>query len=518
MRWRMLTVALAAALASGAITYVVTRNRSDAGMHVAASLAGDEEAHGEHADEGIHIEGIETAQALVGEGWDTVVVAGKVTVPPDRLVRISPRIEGKIVSARVTVGDRVRSGQVVAVISSVQLAEARSTYRQANARLEAARANYKQQQQIVKLGAVSARPLEQAREDVLESQGDLADAKSELSQAESGLAQAQGELVQCKARLNRARDLYTDKIVSKQDVETAEAEFKRDTAAVDGAKSKVRRAENRIDNAAAKLDIARQYLAREERVYKDRVSDTQSMQSARAQLESAKIDVQAAADRIRVLGAKPGGSGETIAITSPISGRVVSRTTNVGQMATPSDTLFTVANLSQVWIEADVYEKDLARVRVGQPAEIRVATYQDRVFVGKIDWVGDILSAESRTAKIRCVIPNSRGLLRGEMFATVSVVTGKRGSTVLIPKKAVLDESGRKIVFTPCTDCDEDEIAGESACGSFDKLEIETGPVHGDKIEVPSGLEAGTEVVTVGQYQLKTALGSGKLEAGCADD
>ena len=75
---------------------------------------------------------------------------------------------------------------------------------------------------------------------------------------------------------------------------------------------------------------------------------------------------------IRVLGANPGGSGETIAIASPISGRIISRNTNIGQMASPADAIFTVANQSQVWIEADVYEKDLARIRKGTPSKFVV--------------------------------------------------------------------------------------------------------------------------------------------------
>jgi multidrug efflux pump subunit AcrA (membrane-fusion protein) len=81
----------------------------------------------------------------------------------------------------------------------------------------------------------------------------------------------------------------------------------------------------------------------------------------------------------------------------------------------------------------------------------------------------------------------------------------------------VLDEAGSKIVFTPCLDCPEDVKAGRSVCGSYDKLIVETGASRGDKIEITKGLDPGTEVVTVGAYQIKTALSSGKLEAGCAD-
>jgi cobalt-zinc-cadmium efflux system membrane fusion protein len=204
-------------------------------------------------------------------------------------------------------------------------------------------------------------------------------------------------------------------------------------------------------------------------------------------------------------------------VTSPISGRIVVRNTNVGEMVSPSDALFTVANLSMVWVEADVYEKDLAEVRKGQVAEIHMDAFPGRTFPGRIASIGDILSPESRTAKVRCILANPDGLLRGEMFARVALLTAKRGRTVFVPKEAVLDDAGGKIAFTPCMECPEDKNAGTNACGAYDKLNVTTGSVRGDRIEILSGVEPGTLIVTKGAYQLKTALGSGKLEAGCTD-
>lgn len=512
MKAKIAALMVIAVLASAGITYTVMNKRSVSEL----VEAGHSETEAQ-ASEGAKISGLQLATATLGSSWDTVTMTGKVTVPPDRLVKISPRIEGKIVAAYGTVGDTVGRGQVVAVISSVELAEARAQYRKALATLAATRKNLQREMEIARLGAISVRPVEEARSEGLTAQGELSDAKSELSQAKSELTQAESELLQCKARLQRARELYADKIVSKQDVETAEAEYKRDSAAVEAAESKVSQAASRIGKADAKTEIAKQYLTREEKVYKGRVLDMRAVQSAKSEVASAQVEVQSAADRIRVLGANPGGSGETIAIVSPISGRIISRNTNIGQMASPADAIFTIANQSQVWIEADVYEKDLARVRKGQTAEIRVDAYPNRVFGGKIDAVSDILSPESRTAKLRCIVPNAQGLLRGEMFARVSLVTGTRGECVLIPKQAVLDDAGAKIVYTPCMECPEDVKADTNACGAYDKLTVETGAVHGDRIEILKGVEPGTRVVTVGAYQLKTALGSGKLEAGCTD-
>lgn len=512
MKAKLIIGFLVAVLASSGITYMIV-GRSGAGSPVASAQAGEMAAS---AAAPLKIAGLRVEPAIAGEGWDTIVVTGKVTVPTDRLVKISPRIEGKVVMARGTVGDSVRRGQTLAVISSVALAEARAEYRQAVGKLTAARNNYDRELRIAKLGAVSVRPVEEARSEKLASQGELSDAKSELAQAQSELTRVESELAHCKARLERARELYADKIVSKQDLESAEAEYKRDSAAVEAAKSKISQSESRIGKAASKLEISGQYLSREEKIYKGRVLDMRALQTANSEIAAAKVEVQAASDKIRVLGAGSSGSGDTISITSPIDGRIISRQTNVGEMASPAGALFTVANLSRVWIEADIYEKDLARVRKGQTAEIVVDAYPGKVFTGRVDSISDMLSPESRTAKVRCVVANSEGLLRGEMFARVTLLTTKRGNVALVSRDAVLDDAGKKVIFTPCMECPQDKKAGTNACGAYDKFPVTVGSVRGDRVEILSGITPRTLVVTTGAYQLKTAIGSGKLEAGCA--
>lgn len=521
MKARLILPALLLAIA--VIAYVsVNRHPTTAGSADNGGHAGEDSLSSDtHEEDGVKesagINGIETTIAAVGEGWDAVYATGIIAVPQDRLVKVCPRIGGRVVWARGAPGDFVSRGQALATISSLELAEARAQYRQARSRLAAAEESLAQESRLAKLGGNTERPVEEARAENLAAQGELADAKSELAQAKSELAREEVELAQCGARLQRAKGLYVDQIISRQDLESAEAELKRDSAAVDAARSRVEQAESKVEKAKSKLEIASRYLSREETINKSKVHDLRVLQSANAAVTSARLEVQAAADRIRVLGANPSGSGDTISVTSPISGRIVLRNTNVGEMASASDELFVVANLERVWVEADVFEKDLAKVTRGQRVEVRVDAYPDRVFGGKIESIGDILSRESRTAKVRCSVSNTDSLLRAEMFASVSIITATRGSTVLVPRESVLDEAGRKIVFTPCVDCPEDVKAGTSVCGSYDKLEVVTGPARGNLVEVVSGLEPGTTVVTKGAFQLKTALGSGRLHAGCSD-
>ena len=465
--------------------------------------AGQEGAEADHEGGKAEISGLEVEPVTIGESWDVVTATGTITPNANQSVKIGPRISGRIVSAYANAGDVVRQGQVLASISSVELAQARAAYRQAQARVEVAREAYDRQAKLADLGVFSRRPVEEARSELLVAQGELAEAKSELVRGRS-------ELAQRATRLGRTQELYKDQIVSRQDLEEAEASAKRASAEAEATEAMVRQAE-------ARVAIANTYLGREETVLSGNHLASKELQAAKAELTAAQLDLRGAEDAIRVLGASPGGSGDAIPIISPISGRVVARTTNLGEMAEPSDTLFTVMNLSDVWVEAIVYEKDIARIRVGQIVEVKVDSYPSRLFSGRVTHVGEVLDPVSRTARVRCALPNPSGLLKPEMFAGVTIITGKRSGAVLVPKAAILDDAGKKIVFVACTDCEEDQQAGKSVCGAFDSRTVDLGPAHDGLVEVVKGLASGDGVVTEGAYQLKAALGSGKLEAGCVD-
>ena len=468
-------------------------------------------------EQAVKIAGLRTERAVAGESWQVIAATGKVGPNTDQTVRMSPRIAGKVVSVRARLGDTVARGETLATISSVELAQARADYRQAQARAHAARDAYQRQLKLAKLGAFSKRPAEEARGELMTAQGELAQAQAELAQGKAELARAEGERAQCASRLSRARELYKDQIVSKQDLESAEAELKRDLAEVEAAHSRIRQTEAKIEQAQARVGIAGSYHQREQKILANDLLAAKELKAAKAELTAAELQVSAAADTIRVLGAVPGGTGDTIALTSPLSGRVVQREANIGEMVGPEDILFMVINLSDVWVEASLYEKDLAKVRPGQTAQVRVDAFAERVFTGRIGYVGDLLDPESRTAKVRCLVANPDGALKPEMFATITIITSKHGRAVLVPRQCVLDDSGKKILFTPCMECEQDVRAGTNACGSYDKREVKLGPVHDGKVEVLSGIRPGEKVVTTGAYQLLTALASGKLEAGCKD-
>jgi len=343
-------------------------------------------------------------------------------------------------------------------------------------------------------------------------------ARREMEAAEADLDDAKAKEKEARTHLEIARQtLAREENLAGQGLYTS-AETKAAESALHQAEREVDTCEAALQRAKGQLTVAQSVLAREKQVAGKSLLAKQEIQGAEADLARARAEVQAAENALRALrAAGAAGNAVSIPITASISGVITERQATPGQAVEASTDLFTIVNTDRVWVWANVYEKDLAKVRVGTRAEIQATGVPNTTFVGKVTHIGSAMNAETRTARIRCEVANPGGQLKAGMFATVNIAMGKGASALLIPKRAVLDEAGKKIVFSPCLDCEEDQAAGKSACGSFDKLEVTLGATHGDKVEVVSGLEAGLQVVTTGQYQLKTALGSGQLEAGCTD-
>jgi cobalt-zinc-cadmium efflux system membrane fusion protein len=342
-----------------------------------------------------------------------------------------------------------------------------------------------------------------ARREVEATEAELADAK-----AKEGAARTQVELTkQAQSREEgiAGQGLYTS------------AEMKAAESALHQAEREVDTCEATLQRAKGQLTVAQSVLTREKQVAGKALLAKQEIQGADTDLARARAEVQAAENALRALrAAGASGNAVSIPITAPISGVITERQATPGQAVEASTDLFTIVNTDKVWVWTNVYEKDLAKVRLGAFAEIQATGVPNTTFAGKVTHVGSAMNTETRTARIRCEVANPGDRLKAGMFATVNIATGTGTQALLIPKAAVLDEVGKKIVFSPCMDCEEDQASGKS-CGAFDKLEVTLGATHGDRVEVLRGLEPGLDVVTTGNYQLKTALGSGQLEAGCTD-
>lgn len=195
--------------------------------------------------------------------------------------------------------------------------------------------------------------------------------------------------------------------------------------------------------------------------------------------------------RLEFLGASPAllqrleTSGEEIrhlTVQSPIAGVVTARNVTQGSRIGPADAALEVADLSRVWVLADLYEADLARVRPGMAAELELPALGRRL-QGRVAFLDPVLDPKTRTLKARLEFPNPDGSLRPEMLGEVLIKTGER-KALCIPLDAVLDSGARKVAFV------------DVGQGYLEPREVKVGAVTGERVEILEGLEPGESVVT----------------------
>src|ERR1700722_1782344 len=182
------------------------------------------------------------------------------------------------------------------------------------------------------------------------------------------------------------------------------------------------------------------------------------------------------------------------AIVAPFAGVVDSVSIAQGEIIDPATPIFTVSDLSTVWVQADVAERDLGAVKVGDAVEVSVSAFPGRVFAGRVTYIPDQIESATGMAKVRCEVPNPDGALRVNMFATVTILSPQGDDGVMVPSESLQEVNGQSVVFIPTGDRE------------FAWRAVRTGPVANGKTQIASGLAAGTPVVGEGSYWLKAAL------------
>lgn len=497
--------------------------------------------------------GIEVRPVVLTPVQSHLQVTGTIEPNIAGLVKVTPRVAGKITSLRATIGDPIRAGQVLATMTSTELAAAQAQYRQAGARVAAARANLRRQRQLASFGEFGQHKVQEARGSFNAAQGDVNEvlaeinaARNEVAEAEAAQAAAQSEVVGAesdvaaaetvvaqaetqvevtRSRFNRQDVLFKEGLTSRQDWEQARADYQKAQTDVLAAQAAVRSAGARQTTASARakqakslietqrarlrqaqakrvaalerLTIASEALAREEKVYRSGVFASKEVADAEAALRQAEIERDAAADAVRLFGGTPGG-GNTLAVAAPLAGRITERAVTAGETVSPEKPLFTVVNLETVWVQLNVYSRDLSSVRAGLPVTLTTESVPGKQFAGTVAHVGDTVDATTRTVKVRCVIPNPSGLLKPEMFVRGRIVTparrrGRGGAGALaVPRDAVQTHEGKTVVFTP----------GDHP-GEFEAKEVQTGETLGGRTVIASGLQPGDPVVTRGAFTVK---------------
>lgn len=230
-------------------------------------------------------------------------------------------------------------------------------------------------------------------------------------------------------------------------------------------------------------------------------AEQHALQEAIKAQESVLDGLRARLRRFGVDESKPNSSSIT-SIRSPFTGVVIEAAAAPGEVVDQGSELFRVADVSRLWVQAEVYEKDLARIRLGQSALVSVDTYPDEKFDAKVTYIGDILDPQTRTAKVRCEVPNLEYRLKLDMFASVSLPTTVNRKALAVPVGAIQQLEKRNVVFVRRADT------------KFEPREVKLGTEVEGRTEVVSGLKEGEQVVVNGSFHLKSILLSEELGEG----
>jgi cobalt-zinc-cadmium efflux system membrane fusion protein len=239
--------------------------------------------------------------------------------------------------------------------------------------------------------------------------------------------------------------------------------------------------------------------------------------AARADVETAKRDldhaeaakqslltkrmaiITSASERLRLFGVLPSEINRllksrhidnTFEIYSPRTGVISNRDADLGQLIDNTHGLFVVSDLSKVWLMADVYEKDIERIRVGDRAKVFVDSFPDKAFSGVVDYLASNVTPETRTLKVRVRVDNPQLFLRPKMFARVALQTGER-TIVAVPSESVQKTGETYVTYVRTGD------------NRYRERKVDIGHTYGDFVEVVSGLRQGETVVAHGSLELQ---------------
>lgn len=392
---------------------------------------------------------IETAEAIEQAIGAKLRVAGTVEANQQELQQATPLVSGRVERVSVALGDRVARGQVLAIISSPQIAQMHGKLHEAQTKLALAERNLSRVQQAENRAAVLA-------------------SKAKLDEAE--------------ATLKRTRRLIELGAGAGKDLVAAETIYQ---------------------TAKAEYDFQRNIALNKE------------IQEARAEVETARVDVAHIHDEMHALGApvreneKGNHNEDTALITlrAPISGTVTERLVNAGAGIEAGKPLFTIANLSTLWVIANAPENQLINLRVGAPAIVRASALGEGSIIGRINYIDPRLNEETRTAGVRVEIKNQGERLKTGMFVEVEFQaneTAKTENELVVPEAAIQRIADRTVVF----------VTEESEPGHFKVQDVEIGSETGGMRRILNGLKAGDRVVTKGSFTIKSQLQKSELGEG----
>jgi cobalt-zinc-cadmium efflux system membrane fusion protein len=280
-------------------------------------------------------------------------------------------------------------------------------------------------------------------------------------------------------------------------------------------------AESSYLEAEATLRLARKALDRQAALREEGISSEKEFLAARQEAESAGIRAQASGDKLRRFGlpqaeieglgkAGPTAAQGRLVLRAPAAGTILDMHAVPGEAARPDQNVFTIGDLSQMWVMADVYEGQLRQVLTHEDhgdmrAHVTAKAFPGEVFPATVDFVAPSMDEKTRTLKVRIGVPNPKGRLRAGMFVNVLLFLPSGPDALVVPRAALLSDEGRSFVFV--------RHHGDY----WIRRPVETGRASGDQVEIVKGLAGGETVATEGCFLLKSDVLRSKMGAGCAD-
>ncbi len=310
---------------------------------------------------------------------------------------------------------------------------------------------------------------------------------------------ARGRVVEVMARIGDR--VEKDQVLARFDnIEAGEL-----ASQVDSARAELQRIRIQHANARRQAERARSLLelgAVPAKEYEAAEAEAKALEEAVRAQQSTLGGLET---RLKRFGASFNGDASLTMIRAPFAGVVVKTEAAPGDVIDSGTMLYSVADLSRVYVEAQVYEKDLGKIRLGQPALITVDTYAGEVFEGRVAAIKDILNPQTRTATVRCELANPSGRLRLEMFANLAIPTTDTHMALSVPSEAVQTINRRQVVFV------------RKAELHYEAREVQ---VLGDgaRMEITAGLREGEPVVVKGAFQLKSVFLARELESEHSHD
>lgn len=214
------------------------------------------------------------------------------------------------------------------------------------------------------------------------------------------------------------------------------------------------------------------------------VGAKRDLEQAETQRELARSELERATIRLRLLGMTPGQVGRPVTVRAPVSGRIIDLAVAPGEYQNdPAAVLMTVADLSTIWVTANVPEKDIKRVAVGEEVRIDFSAYPGERFAGRVAFIGEVLTPETRSVRVRIRLDNPNGRLKPGMFARV-ILRDKEVQEIVVPATALQVRGDRNFVFV------------EKAPWTFERRPVDVGETLPDGICIAAGLSEGERVAT----------------------